>query len=431
MNRWMRVLVLMLAFAPGIRAEEPAPAPAATPGRVVTLDEAFERAVLRSETLAIRREAVNEAEAKIAGMRAGVKPILSARADLFRQRDIAGFDPEQREAALTLTQPLFHGFREFILIRAAKAGREAVVLDERRALDLLYADVAQAYLELLVRRKELDIRRQIEKSAAERIEDLRNREKIGRSRRSEVLAMEAYLAELEAARKGAEGDERAAREPLRFLTGLEEVFVPAELPDPALRETGPFLARCPYRADVEARRRDAEGARATARAARRDPWPSLDLGGNYYLHREGLSEDVDWDVTLSLEIPLYAGGAYRSKIRQAEARRGAAELGSHLALRQAEAEVRLAAERLAAGVAEWEAFRRAADLAGDNVSALLEEYRFGRATNQDVLAGLDKMLQTRLKRETVRAEALLAAARLEVAAGRAPASGAASWENPR
>ena len=97
---------------------------------------------------------------------------------------------------------------------------------------------------------------------------------------------------------------------------------------PALADSMPEPALLPpleeFTARALARRRDLRALDAQVRAAeegvgiaRAGYLPGADLEANYYTHREGISKDIDWDVLLSLEIPIFEGGVTQGRIREA------------------------------------------------------------------------------------------------------------------
>ncbi len=413
------ILVALLLSRPVPAAEVP------PPGRPIALAEALTLAVKRSEILAADRAGVDEAQARIAELRAAALPRLSVNGtwkfqDEARADDVSSRfnESSQRTAWLSLRQPLFSGFREFLLLRAGRALHEAQAADLARAEALLGLDVARAYTGLLRTRRAIAIRMGVRDLTAARVADLDERSRVGRSRASEVIAARAQLARQDAELERLRGDDAVAGDGLAFLTGQDERLEPQPLPAPPLPALDPLLAAAAARADVTARGRELAAAELAAVAARRERWPVLSADGAYYLERPGISEDVRWDSTLSAQLPLFAGGAVAARVRAAEAvRRGASERAA-LAGRLAALEVRAAHRELDATLRSVAALATAEELAGKNAAAQTEDYKNGLVTNLEVLGALDTLMETRLQLEDARLAAALGAVALETAAGR-------------
>ncbi len=393
--------------------------------RPITLPEAYDRALKTSETLLENEAAVAEAQARVSELLATVQPTVDFKASQFYQDDsnnaggaVSTFNRTYRpEAKISAHQPLFSGFREYMGYKSAKASARAGEHSLEAARKLLYADVVAAYTGLLGVRQELGIRSAVRDLTADRVKELKERAKLGRSRQSEVLAAESQLANAEADLETAAGRERDAQEVLRFLTGSDSDLEPAPVDLPALEPVDPLLAAARARPDVEAARLQADAADLAVAVYSREHWPVIAADGNYYLKRTGFQEDIKWDATLSLDLPLYAGGATVARTRGAKARKRAAEQAYRLAGRRAESDVRARYYDVDSALKRAAALDKAASLADANVKAQREDYRNGLVTNLDVLGALNALQQTRLQLDRARLDAVLYKAELDVAAG--------------
>lgn len=414
----LRVFAALLACLAPLRAQE---------ARTLSLEESFRLAEKRSSELARRGLGVEEVDARVRELWSAVKPSLSLKGSEFFQDPSAqggalgSFTQKERpEAKVSLRQPLFAGLREFLAVEAAQAQRGSAELEVRRARDLLYLDVAGAYLDLLWMRREIGVREAMAAVTKDRVQELKAREKLGRSRHSEVLAAESQLAQLEAQVQDTLRKDRSFQETMRFLTGLSGELSPKEVSLPAEEPVEPFLDAARARPDVEACRRDAQAAGFLEESARRAVWPVAGLDGNYYLRRTGLQGPIKWDVLLFAELPLYLGGAVGARTEQARSRRRSSEEALSLALRTAESEVRNAHQDLVSYLSVVRALEKAVALAEANAAAQAEDYRLGLVTNLDVLGSLNALGEMRLRLNSARLDVSYAAARLAVAAGKVP-----------
>lgn len=413
------LLALAVLFSPlAVRAQEAASA------RTLTLEEAYRLSLARSEELVMRGADYDVLVAQAQEIMSRAKPSVSLRATESIQDVPPGssglFLQRYREQAwIAGHQPIFSGFREFLAFRSAKELGEAGRLRLERAKQLLYQDVARAYLDVLAAREEIRIRGALLGITDERLKDLDQRLKVGRSRKSELLAAAAQHAQAVADQEQSRAAERRAQFQLRFLTGLEEVGALVELSSaPASSVLEGALARSRVRPDVEARRLEASAAERNIKVVSRRRWPEIGLDANYYLKRPpSFTDQVKWDVLITGTLPLYGGGETTALVRQQEARKRSARAAFEQAARMAELETRTAYEDLAASADVVAALEKAAAAAEANAKAQSEDYRLGQVTNLDVLGGLNSLQQARLLSSRARLDAWWARTRLEVAAG--------------
>ncbi len=417
------VLAALALPAAASAAAVPAVSTASDAGRAITLDQAYAAALARSETVAEKGETYAQLRAQIDELWSAVQPRLELRGSQEWQDAGGGgggfpIPTSQPTAALNAHQPLFSGLREYLAVRAGREESASAELALARAKQLLYQDVAQAYLNLLGSHQDLRVRRAQVKLTGDRVKELEGFVRIGRSRTSEVLAARSQLAQNEADLATARGQERVYQETLQFLTGLDQDLLPSEVPPPGPADESSYLARAGSRPDVEAARRDLNYAGLYESMQSRQRWPTIGLDGNYYLKRpDNVYKHVRWDVTLSGTLPIYYGGEISAQVRQAEAQKRSKALALSLARRQAALDVRSAYSDLSSDLDIVAALENAKSLAEANAAAQEQDYRYGLVTNLDVLASLTTVQDTNLRLDQARNAAYFARVRLEVAAG--------------
>ncbi|MBL0350247.1 MAG: TolC family protein [Elusimicrobia bacterium] len=418
MRRWAAVLLLLGGATS--RAEE---APAA-----LSLRDCFRRAAEKSETLALGETDVRQVENQYALVRAGVLPQVGFRAsetwqDASGRSDSSSNPPRVRrsESGFYGRQTLFAGFREFAGMRAQSALRDSRQWGLARARQLLYADVAEVYYTVLAYDADRMALTTLGDLTDKRIADLTHRVRIGRSREGERLSVRSQRATLEARRRRAEGLRSSALEVLSVLVG-ETVLAVAEEPGdlPAPEPVARWMEKLPARPDLAASERSVEAARFLYRARRREIWPSLVAAGNYYTQRSGGNAPIDWDATLSLDLPLFRGGAWRYGVRVAADDAEAARWRLARDRRSAESELRARYAELLSARSETEALLSAAELAEANYNAQVRDYGLGLVTNLDVLTAMDTFQEAKLSYDRRRLDARLGALRVAVAAGDVP-----------
>jgi len=398
---------------------------AAQADRPIALPEAYKLALARSEEIAISGATYEETLAKADEIFSHVLPRLALMGSETLQdvpRGASGlFLQRHREQGwVNLHQPLFTGMREFLAYRASKDLGRAAELSLERARQLLYRDVARAYLDLLGAQDDIRIRDALVAITQSRVTDLKEFRKVGRARPSELLAAESQLASNLAQLETSRAAEQVAQFKLAFLTGLDERLTPAPVPAEAaaIPALDAALAKARVRADVEARREESSAAERNVKVASRARWPVISLDANYYFQRPpSFTSDVKWDATITGSLPLYGGGEIGSQTRQQEARRKARRAALDEGVRLAELEARSAHQRLRSSVAVTAALDKAERLAEENAKAQSSDYRLGQVTNLEVLGSLNSLQQTRLQQNAARIDAYWSRVQLEVAAG--------------
>lgn len=399
-------------------------------GDALTLDDYFEAALQRSEVVATQIETIRQAEERYQQASAALYPTVEGIASYTRQESVpnltvngAAIPSRQPLVRLSATQPLFRGFREFAALRQSQAliGAEQFGYDAARLQ--LFKDVAQNFFNILSIEQELvNLDKEIEQNA-KRESEIRARVRIGRSRASEILTIQAAISALRAEVEQLRGQNLVARETFAFLSGLN---AQTRLRDTEREPTQPdpleaYLARIDRRPEVQGNRQRLAAAQESIEIAKGARLPSIDLTGNYYLKRTGSLEDVDWDIGIALTVPLYTGGAVQSQVRSAASQRTQAELSLSQARRLAEQEVRASYRSVEYDRLQIEALTAATEAARKNYEAQARDYRLGLVTNLDVLQALTALQQNQRALDRARYASKLDYVRLQAAAARRPA----------
>ncbi len=385
------LLAAVLLAGPAIRGfAESAGGSTAHPAPL-TLADCYALALKQSETLAIHQELITQAEARFTQALSGILPRASFVSTDKRQdgSGSSAFTLKQvPERKFTFSQPLFSGFREFAAMAGTKAERRQRMLEKTRAEQLLFVDVANAFYLVLEQQKDLAVLAVIQRALTDRVEELTAREQIGRSRPSEVVSAEAQRLRLEADLELARAQDVIARQLLGFLTGLDQIESLQDLALPPLAEENPYLAKAVNRPDIGAVQAAAQVAEHQVDVAKADRWPTVSLGGNYYLERVGNAKDITWDATLTVDVPIFQGGQTRGAIAQAASQARQATLVAAEARRRAILEVRDAYASARAALARRDALATAAAASEEDYRLQVDDYRRSLVNNLEVLQTL-------------------------------------------
>lgn len=423
--RLLLLVSLAAGFLPGSLAAEP----------VLTLRESFQRALVRSESLAVQEENIRIAEAHVMQARGLVLPHVSVNAseliqDTSTESAAAGdgsvgntFTRRSRpEVAITLNQPIFHGFRGLNALKIAGAEKKRNTLDWERARQLLFADVARTYYTVLEIERELGIHQSIRSTLVKRTGELQGRIDLGKSRASELLITESELASNEADIERTRGAVLAARDALGFFIG-EEATAPLKDEFPTPSKT-PALASYvdvrENRPDYGATQEEVRLAKGRVAFEKGDLFPRVEMEANYYPYRVGFLSDIDWDLNFTLNFPIFRGGLTRGRIREAKAELKQSELTRDETSRRAELEIRQSYHTFIAARTEESALRNAENKAGANYQAQISEYDLGLVNNLDVLTSLRDWQNKRLDTNRAYFRTKLRYLELLVAAGELP-----------
>ena len=374
----------------------------------LTLEECYSLALKRSETVLIQKEDIKEAEAqffKAAGEALGDVDFVmtySKQKELpAGEGGVSGSftDPDRRERKFVIKQPLFRGFRALGALVGAGSLKKQQKEEWIRAKQLLFLDVADAFYGLLHEKKNLQITDGIYRLYRARIRELVARERIGRSRASELASAKSRMKEIKAERARTRAAHAIAQDLLEFLTGIEiqgRKLQEEELPREAIREINDYLQKVQERSDVEAAKQSMKTASQGVVVAQSGFWPEVNLEHNRYNRREGLQSDIDWDLLFTVNVPLFHGGETVGKVKEAISRWKKEKLNYSYARRKAELEVKQAYQSWVSSVEETRALQEAVKASEENFRLQRDDYTHSLVSNLDVLAALESLHRTRL-----------------------------------
>jgi outer membrane protein len=215
------VLVLLAAGAPATARGEGA----------LTLDQCYSMALTQSETVAIQEETICIAEAHYFRALGTVLPHVNVVATELLQQ--SGFSQQSGglgstaarmstpQVALNYSQTLFQGLREFRALSMARSEKSKDEFTWVRAKQLLYSDVANAYFTVLETERQVSISESMRAALSQWMRELSERIALGKSRTSELLAVEAQKAAIEGNLASLHGLVNTSRDLLGFLVGRE------------------------------------------------------------------------------------------------------------------------------------------------------------------------------------------------------------------
>lgn len=424
------VLVLSLLTLPPIDAEG-ADSQARAPQKKLSLMECYDLALKRSETLAISKEEIERAEATFFQASSEALGDVSFVASSTRQDSrekstgestSAGstfLGREKTESKFAITQPLFQGFKSLAALIGAGNLRSQRKNEWIRAQHLLFLDVARSFYQVLRYQRDLEIIREIKKLFLERIDQLSEREKIGRSRPSELATANAGLKNIEAQFAQSEGAFIAEKNILGFLIGIpvdEIKLIDAVIPDEEI-VLNRYLSNLEMRPDVEASESGVKLARKNIVVAQSGLWPLISMEFNRYTERDGSQSNIDWDALLKIDVPLFRGGENIGNIKDAVSNWKQAKWLYSRTRREAELDIKQAYQQWHTTNEQYKALRESVFASEENFRLQKEEYERNLVNNLDVLQALETLYQANRQANEIYYQSKLSRWQLQVASG--------------
>ncbi len=398
-------------------------------GSPLTLKAAYELALKRSEDVAMTAEVIHEAEGHFYEALDIVMPKVNfVMTHVDQDAPQGGTSNESSNSNLTrrstpqkrftFSQPLFSGFKEFASLQGTGSEKNQRRFEWQRAKELLFVDVAESFYALLEARREAEVLNAVHKALEDRVKELEGRVKLGRSRESEKETALSELKVNEADLIEAQDSEIISKDLLEFYIGREihEELLDEDIPN-APQGLGYYLPMADLRSDVLAEKEAYALAETGVVAAQAGFLPTVKLDGNYYTQRVGTQSGIDWDVTLTMNVPVFDGTDTIGKVKVAAADREKERLNVSKKKRQAMLDIQNAYQRFHSSSLKAAALKEAMEALKKNYEIQTQEYRSNLVNNLEVLDALRRYEDIEVKSSSADMEARKNYWKLKVAAG--------------
>lgn len=373
---------------------------------------AFDKAIDQNPNLKTQKEMVVQTGEKKAQAWAALLPQINFNATYFKQADnpsassfSTGIFPSDRtDVKFTGTQAIFRGMREYAGISQVTYQHESQQLLERKTVLGIYGDVATQFYLATSLEEEIKLYYEEIEVNQRRLEEIKAFRNSGRSREADQLAVESAINVLEAQVAATEAQRVNVRETLAQIAGVseEEKIEDHRIIPEKILSLAAYLRKSEERPDVQSAQREYEASDQGVRVAFGGHFPSIDLAGNYYLQRgQNVLQGVNWDFTLSLTMPIFAGGGIQSQYRAAVSDRKAKEIQFERTKLAAAQEIKYLHAQVRNDWIQVKKLERASDLSERTSRIQQKDVKLGLVTNLDVLQAIATAKQT--KRNFVRA----------------------------
>jgi outer membrane protein len=411
----LRAVFVLAAFLVSV----PASAEGPDPSSPITLKELYFSALKNSETIAVSDEAVRRAEALFRKALGDSLPeIFYSRSASFEENAKTGHD-----GFFEVTKSGFTGWGELAAIRSSGSTMHQRRFERRRAEQILLQGIAAAYYGLLLAQENVTASKKLVELARGRSEELDRRVQLGKTRKADALGQQVLIGSFESQLEESARQVGARRDLLAFLVasplGERPVAEPELLMDSASTES--YLATASTRPDVEAARENVRSFQGLMEVTRSEFFPSFGVSAAAYTDKAILDdEDVDWDVSVSMSVPVWDWGSRGSAMDAAGADLAESEKELSEITRQAELDIRNAYRDLESVKKQLEIRRRSLEAAREDFQLQAEDDSRGLVTSLEVLESLDRLNSAELAFNSARLQEKLAAINLKIAAGSDP-----------
>lgn len=379
--------------------------------RPLTLTEAFAEAKKRNETVGLQAEVVKQSEETRRQAIGSILPTVTATYQYTWQKDVktptqGSLSPPYNPLGyVTVTQPLFHGFREYSGLQQTRSAlRQQETLLENTAVQL-FQSLSQTYYSILSLEKDLQNLGDEIKYFNERIAELERFRNIGRAQPTDVLTVQTDRSSLLTKIEQMKGQRLSLRQTLAYQTGLDPDTPLDSNIEPlpvTLQPLAVYLDRVRKRPDVRAGEQAVAASGEAVWVAREGHLPAVDLTYNRYFERAGFLAQVDWDAKLIVSMPLFAGGVTQSKVRQAESVREQERLRLSQSERIALQEIRATYDLVASDLRQIAQAKETVKISEKTFQQRKRDYRLGLVTNLDVLKSLTDFIEAQRTLDTGR-----------------------------
>ena len=427
-----------LVIAAGLVAFHALPATAQQPpadGPTITLEQAVERALLVSPTMAQSESQVENAET---GKRTAVGaflPSLSASSGAsLRSQD--RFDPatdrvvsgsaDSYNAGLSLGYDLFQGGRTFADLSQSKANLRAAQArrdDQRFQVTLA---TKRFFFAALKQGELLDVANARLQQAQESMDMTRRQAQVGMATKSDTLRARLEMVNARQAVLTAQTAAQSARFSLARQVGAAEPVVPVRPADLDPRPLAVPDAEIVPLAEssspaVRAAGASTGAANAAYTAAKTAYLPTFRISSGYSWANQALAlagANKSWSLSLSGSYPIFNGFQREATVARADETRRVTRLQEQDARLAARQSADNALRSLNTSAIAIDIAQEAVGLAEEDLRAVRERYRVGVATVLDVVTSQIALDQARVNQVGTRYDYLTARAQLEAVVGR-------------
>jgi outer membrane protein len=400
------------------------------------LQTCFQLTAIRDDSLKISMEDIEIARALMSQSIAALWPTFTVNNQQqflhFRNSTVGGFSilgnstisgnrNYTSQSNVNMSYTLFDGGQNWNKVGASSAGIAVKRQTLARDYQTIYQAVAQAFYNVLQFEGDMVVQADLIDALKARVDDLKDRVNLGRSRPSELLQAQTDLANAKFTYEQQRGSLNAAKETVAFYIGIpSSTFKLKETQKfPSAAQLESYVQQSGTRPDVLSQLESLRQAERNLSVAEGQLWPTITANGNFLASQDPASNEIDASMTLEASMPIFDGGLIAGQIHQNHELVRQSRLNVEQLQRTADQDTRTAYVNFDASIAQVVVLREAAMLAAKNFEAQVDDYRRGVVANLDVLTALQDYQTARIQLHNANMQARLDLINLHVAAGMA------------
>jgi outer membrane protein len=400
------------------------------------LQTCFQLTAIRDDSLKISMEDIEIARAQLSQSIAALWPTFTVNNQqqflhyrnpatvgfsILGNSTISGNRNYTSQSNVNMSYTVFNGGQNWNAVGASSAAIAAKRETLARKYQTIYQAVAQAFYNVLQFEGDMVVEADLIDALKARVDDLKDRVSLGRSRPSELLQAQTDLANAKVTYESQRGSTNAAQETVAFYIGIPagafKLKDTQKFPTAAQLES--YLQQSGTRPDVLSQLESLRQAERNLSVAQGQLWPTITANGNFLASQDPASNQIDATMTLEASMPIFDGGLIIGQIHQNKELVRQSRLNVEQLQRTADQDTRTAYVNFDASVAQVVVLREAAMLAAKNFEAQVDDYRRGVVANLDVLTALQDYQTARIQLHNANMQARLDLINLHVAAGMA------------
>jgi outer membrane protein len=299
--------------------------------KVLSLEECIALAQQNNPGLASQSYDVDAAKARIDEKKGDRLPFISGKGNYsrFSKNVLPGSDDQDYRFSVQVSQPLFQGGGLSASVANARSNWKAAQYRYESRLQDLILEVKDAYFNYLKNKRLLEVAQHALKQAKTYREAAQERFRLGVARLADTIKAEVEVSDAELKMIEAQNALLTAGGRLNKVMGLP-VTRPIRVKD--LLEQRDITYN---RFEVENLIREAEkqlpelqeidmiirAQQAAVKIAKSEYWPTFSFGASYSWNGSSISVlEREWDIGLSLDIPIFKGLSRKARVSQQRAR---------------------------------------------------------------------------------------------------------------
>lgn len=390
----------------------------------MSLDEIYRQALNQSETVQSAGIDIDITKSQRERVLTTQKPRINLSADATYQ--VTKFDKEPWSNSFgpgirtEFRQPIYDGGIARAAIKAADANITASKWDYKTQQQYLYVQLAGLFYDYLGQARDLVNLEDTLNLYNERVKDLAERERIGRSRDAEVLSAKTQISLTRSLIATSKTNLDADEVQIAWLSGLA---LPLHLTDTLDLSTlqRSVLPNVPAMLPtVEAAAARIEAASATIDLTRAAENPKFDFIADHqwrYIDASNQGSHA-FGIGVGLTWLLYNAGEINAEVSTATFQKTKATVAKQLADRQSQLDLALAKRKLADNIEQIKAYKSALEVVEKTLKAQQLEFNSGLITNLEMLTTLDQRLSIRRNLDLATYRAKLTYVQSQVYGGR-------------